>query len=309
MDHRPVTISTIAFLDPERGTTRTIDDNREIAEKYLHIAGERRSDIAVLPEMFLYRGVPNTNDNLKNWAQETPGSDTEFFGEIAQAHSMYIICPLHQRVGDVFYNASVLIDRQGEVVGAYHKTHPVPVEVTEWGTALGESIPVFDTDFGKISMMICFDIYYPELVRVQTLKGAEIVFWSTMTSGPTEFTLETQLLARAIDYNVFMVESNYIEPPPYRLWQHAGQHHGRAKVVDRSGSILADTGHHDGVATATVDLAESRWDIVPPVPIGDESPESIKTNTIAEDYLRCRRPELYGEIVAPLNGSHYENDQ
>ena len=77
----------------------------------------------------------------------------------------------------VVYNSSVLIDRSGEVVGVYRKTHPFCTEHVDGGgwVTPGDTVTVCDTDLGKIGMIICFDGDYPELSRIQAVQGAEVI--------------------------------------------------------------------------------------------------------------------------------------
>jgi len=288
---RLVKISTASFLIPATGETTTLEKNIEQALSLVDRAGKDRVDILCLPEAFAERGVPEAD--ASTLAEPIPGPLTDRFAKKAKEYEMYIILPLHEREGDKLYNTAALIDREGRIVGKYRKVHPTPLEIRDGHITPGDEIPVFATDFGCIGIMICFDIYFPELVRVMTLKGAEIIFWPTIAHGPSEFGLEIQFRARAMDYSVYMVESNFIKPPPYAPYA-GGENPGRARIADMDGHLLADTGHRPGLATAVVDLDEPRLAsgvICLPERVANNEPDNMRV-----DILKCRRPELYGLI-------------
>ena len=88
---------------------------------------------------------------------------------------MYIVAGLTERDGRAVYNTAVLIDRHGSVAGEYRKVY-LPREEIEGGLTPGQALPVFETDFGRIGMMICWDSEYVDPARALALRGAEIVF-------------------------------------------------------------------------------------------------------------------------------------
>jgi len=80
-----------------------------------------------------------------------------------------------KKQGDVFYNTSVLINRTGSVAGKYRKLS-LPREEIDGGVTPRDSLPVFNTDFGRIGMMICWDVTFPETARTLAREGAEMIF-------------------------------------------------------------------------------------------------------------------------------------
>ena len=93
---------------------------------------------------------------------------------LARELRSYVVGGLYERVGPVVYNTAVLIDRDGKLAGRYRKTH-LPREEWEAGITPGDSYPVFTTDFGKIGLMISWDVQFPEPWRELGLQGAELV--------------------------------------------------------------------------------------------------------------------------------------
>jgi predicted amidohydrolase len=161
------------------------DVKLKMAIEHLHTAGKNGVDIACLPEEF-----------AGTKAEPVDGPTTEAVAELAKQYNMYVICPIREQAGDKQYNTAVLIDRKGEIAGYYRKIFVF------WGEGLHlstEGVKAFDTDFGRISILTCFDLNYPELWRQCDALDVDIVFWpSAYGGGPP-------LNAFAILYHYYIV--------------------------------------------------------------------------------------------------------
>ena len=135
-------------------------------------------------------------------AEPVPGPTTDKLGVKARQHHMYIVAGLYEREGVAVYNTAVLIDRQGNVVGKYRKVY-LPREEIEGGLTPGMDYPVFETDFGRIGMMICWDLQYVDPARALAAQGAEMIL---MPIWGGNYTL---MRARAIENHVFLISSGY----------------------------------------------------------------------------------------------------
>jgi predicted amidohydrolase len=247
---RNVTIGTTAFLVDD--APHTVEMNIRRATDYIALAHERGADILCLPEMVT---TANVTRELEYHAEEYPGLMTDAFRRAARAHKINLIAPYLVRSGRRLYNQATVIDRKGTIVGYYRKVQPTAEESRH--VRPGDTLPVFDLDIGKIAVMICMDIYFPEIPRIYAFKRAEILFWPTVSHGPTQEALRTQATARALDNSLIVVESNLANHPPYAAY--AGRFRpATARIIDHNGDILAQTGRRHGVATATVDLDEPR---------------------------------------------------
>ncbi len=109
---------------------------------------------------------------------------------LAKKHHMYIVSPIHRSDGDKVYNSALLFDREGKLAGMYNKVYPVmpfpPALSREFkGVDLvpGNDAVVFDTDFGRIGMTICFDAQFPEVWQRLEDKGAQLVLFSSAYSA------------------------------------------------------------------------------------------------------------------------------
>jgi predicted amidohydrolase len=151
---------------------------RQAAEQY----PGRRLDLAILPETT----VTSTHGKAQERAVPLRGRVREAFGALARKHRTYIIAPMDLaedgRGGTSCSNAAVLFDRKGEVAGIYRKRHPVASvghDDLEGGIEPGRDCPVFDCDFGRLGIQICWDIQYPDGWDALARGGAEIVAWPT----------------------------------------------------------------------------------------------------------------------------------
>ncbi len=140
-------------------------------------------DIICLPEVFPFVNTATGRPPLAEAAEQPIGSISKPFAEFAEKHNCYVVCPIYTTDGTRFYNASVFIDRKGQLLGEYRKMHPTTGEMQR-GIAPGPTDPpVFQADFGKIGSQICFDIEWSDGWRKLRSAGAEIVFWPSAFAG------------------------------------------------------------------------------------------------------------------------------
>ncbi len=280
---RLVRISAISLYLPSRLVT--VEENLARAYAAVRQALGEKPDFILLPEFFATLGTdPATYvQTVAACADRWVEINAPFQEMAREAHCYVIPCgPL--REGNVIRNAATLIGPDGEVIGHYFKTHLAPGEGGS-GIQAGDEYPVFETDRGRVAMMICMDIHYPEVARIYALRGAEILFWPTMSWGPTDRFLTVLLAARAMDNQIYCVHANFAGLPHL-----PGKPRGRACIVGPDGETRADTGHRPGIATATVDLDEGYeyW-------VKGELKRQLPT--LKECLLGLRRPETYGDLV------------
>jgi N-carbamoylputrescine amidase len=282
---RRARVATTAFLVDE--SPHTPEMNVERAAGYIREAAERKADIVCLPEMVTTTNVPK---ELEYLSEDYPGKFTDAFRRAAKSGGINVVAPYIVRTRKKLYNQATIINRSGKVVGYYRKVQPTGEESHH--IAVGNELPVFDLDFGRIAVMICMDIYFPEIPRIYAFKGAEIVFWPTVSHGPTQEALRTQLTARALDNSLIMVESNLANVPPYAAY--GGRYRpATARIIDHNGDIIAQTGRRHGVAIAEVDLDEVR---LTSGCVLIREPDHMK-----EDLQRITRLDLYSGEYARLS--------
>lgn len=209
--------------------SKTAAENVAVYSKIIRDAAAQKPDIICLPEGMT---VVGTGKKYFDVGEPVPGPTTGTLGKLARELRTYIVAGLYERVAPALYNTAVLIDRDGKLVGTYRKTH-LPREEWEAGITPGDSYPVFETDFGKIALLVCWDVQFPEPWRAVALQGAELVLLPIWGGS------ETLLRARAIENHVFVVSSSYDL---------------RSCVVAPDGEILADAKTNGPAATAAINL-------------------------------------------------------
>ena len=186
---RPVTISLVSFptFPPEAPDrlARTIGR----MEAFVDEAARRDSALVAFPETCNYLASGPT------WLKAEPidGPTLSAMRRKASAHGVYVVCPLVLDEDGTRRNSSVLIGRDGRIAGIYRKNFPTHEEL-DAGVIPGTEAPVFETDFGRLGLSICFDLFFWEVGSRLAAGGAELVIWSSMPPGgrmlarwPTEF--------------------------------------------------------------------------------------------------------------------------
>ncbi|MBE36305.1 MAG: hypothetical protein CMI16_12255 [Opitutaceae bacterium] len=156
----------------------------------------QKLDLIILPEEIL------TGDSRAGTPAERAvsidGPEMERMRNKAHEHQCYIVVPLtlvDDKRSDIFFNSTVLLDRDGATAGVYHKYHPVSDlkdDLLEGGITPGNAFPVFDCDFGKLGIQICWDMSYEDGWLELANQGAEIVALSTaspQTARPASYAL------------------------------------------------------------------------------------------------------------------------
>ncbi len=226
---RPVRIATIHHVP--KGNASAHANIEEFCD-WIDRVAESKPDIICLPEGMTMVGTGLTYEQV---AEPIPGPTSERLGEKARQHGCYLVACYGERHGSAIYNTAILVDRKGKLAGKYRKAY-LPREEVEAGVAPGDECPVFETDFGKVGLMICWDVQYTEPAQRLALKGAEIVLLPIWDGS------ETLMKARAIENRVFLVTCAYGNPS----W-----------VLDPDGQVLAEAGSDSrtGVAIADIDLS------------------------------------------------------
>ncbi len=196
---------------------------------HLDLAVSFEPDIVCLPEGFT-RGEP----------EPLPGPTTTRLSAWAKQHHCYVICPLKVLVKKRIYNSAVLIDRDGQLVGRYDKIRPTEMEL-DVAVCPGEDNPrVFQTDFGKIGIQICFDVNWHAQWRRLKQQGAQIIFF------PSAYPAARQIAAHAWLNQCFVVSSTKTRA---------------ATIYDITGDPIATTGKYQKWAGAVLPVGKRLFEI------------------------------------------------
>lgn len=233
---RKVRLAATNFL-PRDGKS-ALDNCRQF-EPYIAQAAEKGADLLVLGECITSMGNDLTYIDA---AERIPGPCTDYLASLAKKHNLHIVTSLHERAGHLIYNTAILVGPEGHVVGKYRKICPARGEY-RMGIAPGYEFPVFETGFGKVGMMICMDVHFPEIARGLAANGAEIIALPIMGGHPD------LARARALDNQVYLVSATYAVTDD---WMQTG-------VWGLSGDLLARATEKNSVVVAEVDLAEQHF--------------------------------------------------
>jgi predicted amidohydrolase len=224
------TVKALTVFHRPRGTKSAAESLEQFCQLASGAAAEK-PDIICLPEGVTVVGNGKTYAEV---SEAIPGPSTERLGKVARELRSYIVAGIYERSGKAVYNTAVLIGRDGSLVGKYRKTH-LPREEWEAGITPGDSYPVFETDFGRVGVMICWDLQFPEPCRAMAAQGADVVLLPIWGGS------EVLARARAIENHVFLISSTYDM---------------RSFIVDPSGKVLAEATKATPVASAELRLDE-----------------------------------------------------
>ena len=229
---RLVRLATIHY-QPRPGKTPA--EKCRLFAPLIEKAAAEKADLIVLPETLTFYGTGRT---MAECAETIPGPSTEYFGTLAKKHDLYLVAGLVERDGHLLYNVAVLIGPDGAVAGKYRKVC-LPRSEIEAGLTPGEEYPVFDTRFGRLGMMVCYDGFFPEVARELSNRGAEVIAFPVWGCNPVLAS------ARACENHVYLVSSTYTEPSANWMVSAIFGHDGRQ---------LATAKEWGDVAIAEVDL-------------------------------------------------------
>jgi len=177
LSSRPVRICAVQYQ------MRTIHDFSEFAtqcEYFVDVASDYKSDFVLFPELFTtqllsFLEADRPGASARRLAEFTP-QYLELFSELSIHYNINIIAGSQFTEEDGhLYNVAYLFQRNGEI-GKQYKLHITPNERAWWGIEAGDKLEVFQTDRGRIAIQICYDVEFPEMSRLATEKGAQILF-------------------------------------------------------------------------------------------------------------------------------------
>lgn len=229
--------------------------NLDKAEKMIREASSNGCDLVVLPEMF---NCPYNNEFFPKYAEEFPGQTSRLLSKLAESEKLYIIGgSIPEKDAEKIYNTSYIFDKTGKLVGKHRKIHLFDIDVED-GISFKESdtlgpgndVTVFETEFCKVGVAICYDMRFPELMRLMSLKGAEIIVVPAafnMTTGPAHW--HPLIKIRALDNQVYFVAAS-----PSRDLDSSYVAYGHSLIVDPWGDTVSEAGIKEEIIYGTIDL-------------------------------------------------------
>jgi predicted amidohydrolase len=250
-------------------------ENMRKMEETAAKAKNRGADLVIFPEFSLTGYV--VRDQVYELAETIPGPSTKTMETVAKKANAYIVFgmpELSQRTRATIYNTAVLVGPEG-LVGKYRKmylpTHSVFEEKRYFRP--GYQASALDTELGKIGLVICYDIYFPEVTRLTRLKGAQLIVCISASPGVRRAFFETLTMARAIENTAFLAFVNLVGI------EDGLQFFGGSRVVGPNGKVLVNARYdEEDLVMCDIDYAD------------------IKPIETFVPTLRDVRPELFDQL-------------
>lgn len=242
----------LAQISCEQGNK---EKNLETIRENVAKAKREGAQLVIFPELSLTGYV--VRDQIYELAERIHGPSTRFVEELAKESKLHIIFGMpeaSEKAQATLYNSAILVGPKG-FIGKYHKmylpTHSVFEEKRYFRP--GYQVAVFDTKLGKIGLVICYDIYFPEVTRLTRLKGAQLIVCISASPGIRRSFFETLTTARAIENTAFLAYVNMagIEEG-LQFW-------GGSRMIDPGGRIIAQAKYdEEDFVVAEVDYADAK---------------------------------------------------
>ncbi len=254
-----------------------IDLNTERALDSIRAAAAQGAQIICLQELFRSRYFCQTEDHSHfQLAEPVPGPTTELLGQLARELEVVIVASLFERRAEgLYHNTAAILDADGTCLGRYRKMHiPDDPQFYEkfYFTPGDLGFPTWNTRYGRIGVLICWDQWYPEAARLTAMGGAQLLFYPTAIGwlpaekaqyGASQYSAwETMQRSHAVANGVFVVAANRVGHEPsddggIEFW-------GGSFVADPYGNVLAKAGREPDVLVvpcdlAAVDQARTHW--------------------------------------------------
>ncbi|TNY34982.1 carbon-nitrogen hydrolase family protein [Thermomonospora catenispora] len=286
-------IAAAVQLAPAPGplTAASVDANLDKAQSFVRrCVAATGAELVVLPESCTTGFTPGVPvEELWSLVSAVPGPITEPLQQAARELGVHVCMGTYERGAGrgAVHNAAVLIGPAGDVLGVYRKTHPFGAENAADGgwTTPGTDVCVVDTGLGRIGMAVCFDGDFPELWRIQAVRGAEVICRpSALLRSADVWELTNR--ARAYDNHVHVIGANAVGADP------AGTlYFGNSMIVTPIAEVVARAATHESWTAAELDPDRAMASLSP----GSSVPQSF-------DHLAARNLELYDKHAADLLG-------
>ena len=233
-------------------------ENLTHARELLRQAAREGIDLAVLPEMFC---CPYSNRFFRAYGEEEGAAGWTALSQIARELRIYLVGgSMPELAGGKVYNTSYVFDREGRQIAKHRKVHLFDIDV-EGGQRFresavlspGDQITVFDTEFGKIGLCICFDFRFQELAKAMADRGAQLIVVPAafnMTTGPANWELLFRM--RAVDNQIFTLGT-----APARNEAEKYVSYANSILADPWGTVLARAGVDEEILLAEIDFAQN----------------------------------------------------
>ncbi|MBI1755781.1 MAG: carbon-nitrogen hydrolase family protein [Fimbriimonas ginsengisoli] len=265
--------SDVVYGDPAANAARAVAEIERLAADGVNVV--------VFPEAFLTGYCAASAEDARAIAIPAEHPAIESLCQAADRFGMLIVAGFAERARDALFNSACILEGS-KPPRFYRKAHLPELGLDKYVTP-GSALPVFETAFGKIGVLICFDLRIPEATRVLALAGAEVLFLPTNWPQGAEVSAEHMCIARAAENRIFVATCDRVgEEGGFRFI-------GRSKIIAPSGAVLAAAGDGEETIVAEFDPAQART-----------KRSVIDPGRFETDTFATRQPELYRSLVEPL---------
>ncbi len=262
-------------------------DSEANAEKAIHdleVLKQQGVELAIFPEAFLTGYCVESTEEAKNISIAKNSEAIHVLHQASIRLDMIVVAGFAEAADEGLYNTAVLLE-PGKEPRFYRKSHLPELGLDKFVCQGHGALEVFETRIGKIGILICFDMRFPEASRVLALKGAELLILPTNWPDGAQVTADYIAVARAAENRIYVATCD-------RVGEENGfKFIGKSKIIDPRGTVLASAGGIEEMIIADVDLAFAREKRVVTIP------GKYETET-----LKARRPDLYTELTRDLSG-------
>lgn len=252
-------------------------------------AATKGANIVCLPELFLspYFCQKKDDEGAFESAEEIPNKTTALLAQAALKHGIVLVggSLFEKGSNGKFYNTAVVFGPDGAPLGTYRKTH-IPEDQRyheqHYFAAGDTGIRVFETPFGRIAPLICYDQWFPEAARIAALKGAEIIVYPTAIGNMTDENPEEgdwQAAWEGVQRGHAIANTVYVAAVNRVGVENSLSFFGGSFVCDDFGKVLARGGSGEEIVLASIDLSR------------------IKKTREGWGFFRNRRPKEYGKLI------------
>lgn len=237
-------------------------------------AAKQGADLVLFPEVQLTEFFPQyPGQDVRKYAVTIEGETVKEFCNVCRENKISAVPNLYLLENGRAYDASILIDKNGEIKGTQKMVHVAQAEQfyeQDYYTPSDEGFRIFDTEFGKIGIVVCFDRHYPESIRTEVLLGADLILIPTVnTKTEPSLIFEWELRVQAFQNSVIVAMCNRVGTEGNMCFS------GESIVVDAKGEVLAKANDTEQILYVDIDMREA-WKI-----------------RNAKPYTQLRRPEFY----------------
>ncbi len=269
--------AAVVQMDPKLGEN---EENRRRIAQFHREAAVHGAQLIVFPECATSGYGFADLEAAWSAAESIPGPTTDALESVcAETETYGVVGLLERQTEEIVYNTAVLVGPDG-IVGRYRKAHLPLLGVDRFVTPGDTGFRVWETPLGRIGMLICYDLRFPEAMRAVALSGADVVAlptnWPDGSQNAPEFVTRT----RALENRIFLLACN-------RCGEESGfWFFGHSQVTHPSGDVLAEAGAEEEICYAEIDPTEARQKRI-----------VIRPDAFELDTVGDRRPDLYGRLT------------